>query len=319
MKEYLNLCKKVLQEGYYKESSRKGLPPTIELFGESLKFSLKDSMLPILTCKKMPFKTILTELLWFLRGDYNIQYLHKHDCHIWDQDGYRYYLEANKNDPSRLTFEEYSKASHNISGYMGKIYGYQWRNWEGEFDQIYNLVKGLIENPFGRYHVVTAWNPNDFLNHPKNAALPACHMIFQCNVRVDYKTQEKILDLSMTQRSCDLFLGVPFNITSYCLLMYILCYITRYKPGDFIWNGNSVHIYVPHIPYVKVLISNNTYGLPYISMEDVPKFDIERLSDKEYFDNYIISLDVSQFKLQRYLCESSLKAPLFTGLFESWK
>lgn len=319
MLPYLNLCKRILQEGYYKEPSRKGLPPTIELFGESLKFSLKDSMLPILTCKKMPFKTILTELLWFLRGDYNIQYLHEHDCHIWDQDGYRYYLEANKNNPSRLTFEEYQNSSVNTSGYMGKIYGYQWRHWNDSFDQIYNLVKGLIENPFGRYHVVTAWNPTDFLEHPKNAALPACHMIFQCSVRLDYKTQEKILDLSVTQRSCDLFLGVPFNITSYSLLIYILCHITGYKPGNLIWNGNSVHIYVPHIPYVKVLISNNTYGLPYLSMENVLKFDLERLSEKNYFDEYIHTLDISQFKLQRYTCEPSLKAPLFTGLFESWK
>lgn len=319
MQAYLNICKKVLQEGYYKEPSRKGLPPTIELFGESLKFSLKNNILPILTCKRMPFKTILTELLWFLRGDYNIQYLHENNCHIWDQDGYRYYLKANKNNTSRLTFEEYSKALYNISGYMGKIYGYQWRNWEGEFDQIYNLVKGLIQNPFSRYHVVTAWNPNDFLNHPQNAALPACHMIFQCNVRVDYKTQEKILDLSVTQRSCDLFLGVPFNITSYSILIYILCHITGYTPGNLIWNGNSVHIYVPHIPYVKVLISNNTYDLPLLVMDNVTKFDLSQIDNHEYFNNYITSLDVDQFKLQKYLSEPSLKAPLFTGLFESWK
>lgn len=312
MKPYLELCNKTLNMGEYKPSSRENLPPTLELFGERMEFSLKDGF-PILTCKKMPFKTILTELLWFLRGNYNLEFLHKNNCHIWDQDGYRYYLQFNQENPHRQTFEEFSECKNTSHGNLGKIYGYQWRNWEGEVDQIYNLIFGLLYDPFSRYHVVTAWNPTDFIKYPKNAALPACHMIFQCNVRKEYDTGDNILDLSVTQRSCDLFLGVPFNITSYALLMHILCHITGYTPGKLIWFGNHVHIYLPHIPYIKILLERGHYKLPELITDDLPKFDIDMFS-RSYLDDYIQSLKVEDFQLINYECYPPLKATLYTGL-----
>lgn len=225
MEAYRQALEDVLEHGY--DTDDRTGTGTRELFGLQMRFPYVGHNFPLLTGKKTHWPSILHELLWFIRGGTNIEYLKDNGVTIWDEwaDG---------------------------KGDLGPIYGHQWRAfgaptdmpWDG-VDQLNDLVDNLQQNPYSRRHIVSAWNPVDIYD----MALPPCHMMFQCNV-----TPEGRLDLMMTQRSADMFLGVPFNIASYATLMYILGYLTRLNPGHLTINLGSAHIYKNHKDQVKELL-----------------------------------------------------------------
>ena len=210
MRKYLNLLQDIKDNGEWKNPAREGMPRTKSIFSRSLRFDLQAGF-PAITTKKLYWKGVVGELLWFLRGDTNIKYLVDNNIHIWDADAYKHYKKIYK---SNISFEEWldnvKEGKETETGFVfgncDYIYGFQWRNWgyptNSSFDQIENLIKSIKKNPDSRYHKVTAWNPTDFLLFPENAALPACHTDFQVYIR-----NGQYLDLDMNQRSCDTFLG----------------------------------------------------------------------------------------------------------------
>ena len=236
--DYQDLLSDVLEDGVQK-TDRTGTG-TLSLFGRSIKHKMSDGF-PILTTKKVAFKTMVTELKWFLRGDTNIKYLQDNNCKIWDGD----YEKSGRTD-----------------GELGPIYGKQWRDWNG-IDQLENLIVGLINEPDSRRHLVSAWNVDDL----GEMTLPPCHYSFQCYV-ADGK-----LSLMWNQRSADLFLGVPFNISSYGLLLEVLCKETGYQPGELIGRFGDIHLYNNHIEQAKEQISRDSFDLPKL---DLMYYDIYR-------------------------------------------
>lgn len=312
MKEYLNLLAEVMDEGYYKRPARPGMPATKELFCKTVSIDCSDGTIPLLTTKKVSFKNILTELLWFLKGDTNIKYLVDHGCKIWNDDAYRYYKELGgvldkEQWLSKVGEEVVDERLHGywFYGDCGMLYGRNWRDFNCDgFDQVVALIKGIRENPSSRYHIVTGWNPNQ-IGYKNSAALPACHMLFQVNVR-----NETYLDLMFLQRSCDLFLGVPYNWASYGILLHVLAALTGYEPGDLIWVGNSVHIYENQMEAVETqlervpgtlpkLVINNTKINPLVEMESIPTL-LQELCHED-------------FNLIGYNPQGVIKAPLSTG------
>lgn len=294
MEQYLNLINDVLENGIWKDSAREGMPCTKEVFCRTMRFDLSKGF-PLLTTKKMFTKGIVGELLWFLKGDTNIKYLIDNDIHIWDADAYKFY-KRNGGKLSKEEWLEHIKSGSNDGcrnfGECGRIYGAQWRRGFGGFDQIKYLINNLSENKNSRYHVVSAWNAKDFLEGNSYSALPACHMMFQCSIR------EGKLDLMMLQRSCDLFLGVPFNIASYALLTHILAAEVGLEPGEFIWVGNSVHLYENHIEQAKEQIKRTPYSL----------------CNLEFTHKEIEKYEISDFKFIGYRSYPAIKAPLSVGL-----
>lgn len=263
--DFKNLLSDVIGKGVEKKD-RTGTG-TLSVFGKSIRHNMSDGF-PILTTKKVAFKTMVTELKWFLSGDTNIKYLLDNNCHIWDGDAYSQYervclfdldeplpkdefLNRVQNDPSFSHF-----------GNLGPIYGKQWRDVNG-VDQLENLIVGLVENPDGRRHIVDSWNPEQL----KLMTLPPCHYSFQCYV-ADGK-----LSLMWNQRSADLFLGVPFNISSYGLLLLLLCKKTDYEPGELIGNFGDLHLYMNHLDQAMEQITRNGYELPEL---DLVCYDIYR-------------------------------------------
>lgn len=241
MKEYLDVLQHVYEYGNHKPGRNGG---TRELFGIATRYNNIGEHFPLLTTKKMAWKGIVGELLSFLRGCDDVKQFNKLGCNIWDANATSDYWKVNPN---------YEK------GYLGRIYGVQWRDWtrpsfdengnpvaHESIDQILNLVDDLKNNKYSRRHLVTAWNPGEL----DEMCLPPCHVLWQCNVNTD-----DTLDLLMFQRSCDMFLGVPFNIASYSLLMLILCELTGLKPGSFIHMMGSAHIYEAHLEAVEEIIT----------------------------------------------------------------
>jgi thymidylate synthase len=228
MKQYLDLLDHVLNHGTKKED-RTGTG-TISTFGYQMRFNLQDGF-PLLTTKKLHLKSIIYELLWFLNGDTNIKYLNEHKVKIWDE-------WADEN------------------GDLGNIYGYQWRSWpapNGEsVDQISQIINSLKNNPDSRRHIVSAWNVADL----KNMALPPCHILFQFYV-ADGK-----LSCQLYQRSADIFLGVPFNIASYAILLKMVAQATGLEPYEFIHTLGDAHIYLNHIEQVKLQLTREPRSLP---------------------------------------------------------
>lgn len=312
MKQYLDLLQDVITNGVWKEPAREGMPRTKEVFGRMMKFDLCKGF-PLLTTKKMFFTGIVTELLWFLHGSTNIKYLIENECNIWTPDAYKYYCricKAENVEPiSKEEFINKIKSPKDVIsietpfedrpfykyGDCGQIYGYQWRNFNGHFDQIKEVINNIKQNPDSRYHIVTAWNPVSFSSHPhfaNQAALPACHMLFQ------FCVQDGVLHLSMTQRSADTFLGVPFNIASYALLLHIIAAECGLQAGEFTWFGNSVHIYENHFDAVKEQLSRDPYKLP------------ELLFVRKPLDEY----EIADFVLKNYVHHPAIKAPLSVGV-----
>ncbi len=228
MQNYLNLLQHILDNGTDK-SDRTGTG-TKSVFGYQLRFPLSEGF-PLLTTKKVHMKSIIYELLWFLKGDTNIKYLNDHGVTIWDEWA----------DPT---------------GELGPVYGKQWRSWKTSdgktIDQVSRLVEGLKNNPDGRRHIVSAWNVEDI----PQMALPPCHALFQFYV-ADGK-----LSCQLYQRSADVFLGVPFNIASYALLTLMVAQVCGYEPGDYIHTFGDVHIYTNHMEQVRLQLSRTPRPLP---------------------------------------------------------
>ena len=243
MQQYLDLCDHVLKNGVRKHD-RTGTG-TISVFGYQMRFDLADGF-PLLTTKKLHYKSILYELLWFLRGDTNIKYLNDHGVTIWDEWA-------------------------GDDGDLGHIYGYQWRSWPTPdgvgIDQITRVVESIKNNPDSRRHIVSAWNVSEL----ENMALPPCHILFQ------FYVADGRLSVQLYQRSADIFLGVPFNIASYSLLLLMMAQVTGLQPGEFIHTLGDAHIYLNHIEQVKLQLTRKPYPLPVMRLNPEKKsiFDFE--------------------------------------------
>jgi thymidylate synthase len=284
--QYRGLLAEVLHNGTEKDD-RTGTG-TLSRFGMSIRHRMSDGF-PILTTKRMPLKTIATELKWFLKGDTNIKYLLDNNCHIWDGDAYKQYQRACLWELERdeMTYDEFIKRMKTdepfaqVWGGLGPIYGKQWRKWNrmrplDEIDQIADLIENLKSNPNSRRHLVSAWNVGEL----PTMTLPPCHYSFQCYV-ADNK-----LSLMWNQRSADLFLGVPFNISSYGLLLLLLCEETGYEAGELIGNFGDIHLYKNHLEQAKEQISRKGYNLPTLHLSNVDilggEFDYEVIEYKHH-------------------------------------
>lgn len=236
MKQYLDLMREILEKGTPK-GDRTGTG-TKSVFGRQLHFDLSEGF-PLVTTKKLHVRSIIVELLWFLRGDTNIQYLHEHGVTIWDE-------WADEN------------------GDLGPVYGKQWRSWpapDGQsIDQIARVVEQIKKNPNSRRHIVSAWNPAEV----DDMALPPCHALFQ------FYVAEGKLSCQLYQRSADYFLGVPFNIASYALLTCMMAQQCDLIPGEFVWTGGDVHLYNNHFDQVERQLARAPYPLPTLSIKRKP-------------------------------------------------
>jgi thymidylate synthase len=212
---------------------------TLGVFGRQMRFDLSRGF-PLLTTKKLHFKSVVLELLWFLRGETNVRWLQDRGCSIWN---------------------EWADAD----GELGPVYGKQWRSWAApngqSIDQIAKLVEGLKTNPNGRRHIVSAWNPSDV----DEMALPPCHCLFQFFVAPDGKGGGR-LSCQLYQRSADVFLGVPFNIASYALLTHMVAEAVGLEPGDFIHTLGDAHLYLNHLDQAKLQLSRAPYPLPRVRL-----------------------------------------------------
>ncbi|HRH68759.1 MAG TPA: thymidylate synthase [Flavobacteriales bacterium] len=252
MQQYLDLLQHILDNGTRK-TDRTGTG-TISCFGYQMRFDLAEGF-PVLTTKKLHLKSIIHELLWFLKGDTNIKYLQENGVKIWDE-----WADANGN--------------------LGPVYGYQWRSWPardgGTIDQISDLVAMIKKNPDSRRLIVSAWNPADV----PNMALPPCHCLFQFYV-ADGK-----LSCQLYQRSADTFLGVPFNIASYALLTLMIAQVCGLEPGEFVHTFGDVHLYNDHIEQAKLQLTREPRPLPKMeidpSVSDLFDFRFEHFALKDY-------------------------------------
>src|SRR3989344_3207777 len=269
MKQYLDYLRTIKEKGAKKED-RTGTG-TGSVFGHQMRFDLSEG-LPLTTTKKLPIKTIIHELLWFLKGDSNLRCLAQNNVHIWDEWPYKAYLVRNglpvpKTDSDEwkmgiAAFVEKIKTDDAFAkdfGELGPIYGYQWRSWPtpkgGHIDQIAQVIAQIKNNPDSRRMIVSAWNVADIEEMAK-AGLPPCHCLFQFYV-ADGK-----LSCQLYQRSCDSFLGVPFNIASYALLTEMIAHVTGLTPGEFIWTGGDCHIYNNHFEQVAEQLARTPRTLP---------------------------------------------------------
>lgn len=253
MKQYLDLLKHVKENGTIKKD-RTGTG-TKSVFGYQMRFDLSEGF-PCVTTKKLHLRSIIHELLWFLKGDTNVKYLQDNGVKIWDE-------WADEN------------------GDLGHVYGYQWRSWPaadgGTIDQITNLINGLKNNPDSRRHIVSAWNVADI----DYMALPPCHSFFQ------FYVAEGKLSCQLYQRSADLFLGVPFNIASYALLTMMVAQVTGYEPGDFIHTFGDAHIYLNHFEQVDLQLSREPRKLPQMKINP----EIKDIFGFKYEDFELVNYD----------------------------
>jgi thymidylate synthase len=373
MQQYHELLKNIKKFGSYKSPARKGMPGGTSLFGYQFRHNLSEGF-PLLTTKKMYWKGVVIELLWFLKGYTNIKYLIDNGCNIWNGDAYNYYQKLCKKNGilKRVSFEDFiqlvkgekvltenldepEKPKNYVWGECGKQYGWLWRHWEcltntdvleetqhgfiiaKEKDQLLDLINGLKENPESRRHIITAWNPATI----DDMALPACHSFVQFNVRkissferenyyaktMGYTQQERYemnpnctddevdvimdnhnipkyyLDCQLYQRSADAFLGVPFNIASYSLLIHIIAKYTNMIPGEFIHTFGDAHIYDNHINAVEEQLTRDytKYKLPEVRLDFDSSVDIS-------------NLEYNMFNLLDYQSYPSIKAELSTGM-----
>ena len=253
MQQYLDLCRRVLNEGTEKHD-RTGTG-TISVFGHQMRFCMDDGF-PLLTTKKLHLKSIIYELLWFLRGDTNVHYLQEHGVSIWDEWA-------------------------DEKGELGPVYGHQWRSWPdyngGTIDQIQNLVNQIKSNPDSRRHIVSAWNVAEV----EKMALPPCHCLFQ------FYVADGRLSLQLYQRSADIFLGVPFNIASYTLLLKMMAQVTGLRCGDFVHTLGDAHIYLNHIEQVRLQLTREPRQLPEMLINP----DVHNIFDFKYEDFTLTGYD----------------------------
>lgn len=250
MKQYLDLLQDILDNGVDK-SDRTGTG-TRSVFGRQMRFDLSKGF-PLMTTKKVHLKSIIYELLWFLKGDTNVHYLQEHGVRIWNE-------WADEN------------------GDLGPVYGAQWRNWNNEgIDQIKKVIETLKKNPNDRRMIVTAWNPSQV----DNMALPPCHMMFQF-----YVANNK-LSCMLYQRSCDMFLGVPFNIASYALLTMMIAHVCGFELGEFVHTLGDTHIYLNHFDQVKEQLSREPRALPQMLI----KRKVDSIDDFRFEDFELVGYD----------------------------
>lgn len=237
MKQYLNLMREVRENGNFKED-RTGTG-TYSIFGHQMRFNLQDGF-PLVTTKKLHLRSIIHELLWFLKGETNIAYLQDNGVRIWNEWA-------------------------DTEGNLGPVYGAQWRSWpkaDGSVvDQISNLIHDIKTNPDSRRLIVSAWNVGEL----DNMALPPCHLLFQFYV-CDGK-----LSCQLYQRSADIFLGVPFNIASYALLTHMIAHVCDLKVGDFVWTGGDCHLYANHLEQTDLQLSREPMALPKLVIHNNPQ------------------------------------------------
>jgi len=362
-KQYIELLFDIIENGSVKDT-RNG--KTKSIFGKQIRHKMSDGF-PLLTTKKMYWKGIVTELLWFLRGDTNIKYLVDNDCHIWDGDAYKNYckkvirdkdivryLKSYSTDTNGVpTIELYSKDEfiERIKtddefakkwGELGPVYGAGWRNWGGKsddkefndefgnkgIDQIANLINELKTNPDSRRLMVSAWNVGEL----EQMTLPPCHYGFQVytrelsweeqvqwvmkNTNVEMEnlyiveeiakdtTPKRAISLMWNQRSVDTFLGLPFNIASYGLLLEILAKMTNMVPDELVGNLGDVHLYENHLPQAREQIVREPHALPKLKIDD--KF----WADNCGLDTHILSILIEDFQIEDYQSHPTIKAPL---------
>ena len=352
MKEYLEVLQDILDNGREKESGRENMPNTIGLSHATILMKDVSENFPLLTTKRMFWKGVVCELLWFLRGETNIKYLVDNNVNIWNGDAYRWYLKHWGKADGSYTQEEfiekikegdlntYTKCGDWDNpvfgtyklGDLGKVYGHQWRNQNG-VDQVQDVFDDLKNNPYGRYKIIDGWNKRDF----PEMALPPCHLLYQFIVRPmtieerwdlfqnvewneplgqtsdsdeelhricdNHNIPRYFLDLNMYQRSCDTFLGVPFNIASMSLLLILVAEANNMVAGDSFWIGGDTHLYVSHLDAVREQLSRTPTKLPKV----VIARRVETLGD-------VCNLTTNDIILKDYESQDSIKAELFTGL-----
>ncbi len=284
--QYLDLLRDILKNGKYKDDRTK--TGTKSLFGRQLRYDLSKGF-PLLTTKKMFLKGIIYELLWFLRGESNIKYLVDNGVHIWDEWPYKYYVQKNKGKKT-LTQEEYIEKIKTDKKFaekwadLGPVYGVQWRHWKkqgrGEVDQIKQVIEDIKKTPYSRRLIVTAWNPAELDDIVEREGLPPCHTLFQ------FYVNNGKLSVQLYQRSADSFLGVPFNIASYALLLMMVAQVTGLKPGEFVHTFGDVHIYSNHMKQVREQLKRKPKRLPRIrinpNVKDISKFKFEDFTLENY-------------------------------------
>lgn len=262
MRQYLDLMQDIIQNGV-KKGDRTGTG-TLSVFGRQLRFDLSKGF-PLVTTKKLHLRSIIHELLWFLSGDTNIKYLKGNGVSIWDE-------WADEN------------------GDLGPVYGHQWRSWPAPngqaIDQISKVLGQIKQNPNSRRHIVSAWNPAEV----DNMALPPCHALFQF-----YVAEDK-LSCQLYQRSADYFLGVPFNIASYAMLVHMFAQQCDLEPGEFVWTGGDVHLYINHLEQAKEQLSRAPFDLPRLVIKKKPG----TLFDYQFED----------FQIVDYHSHPTIKAPI---------
>ena len=352
MKQYLNLLWEIKNYGELKEAARNNMPSTISKFGDQYRINLKDGF-PALTTKKLFWKGVVVELLWFLKGKTNIKYLVDNGVNFWNEDAYNYYLKVHKTinyGPIQLSYKKFveiikdtgfdytsykwfDKNSYKL-GDCGEQYGKLWRKFEG-VDQLKKLVNGLIDNPTSRRHIINAWNPRTL----NNMALPPCHTLSQFNTspmsldkRKDiideksFSTHKRLdsiglpkyrLDCKLYQRSGDVFLGVPMNLASYSLLTHIIAEIVNMVPGDFIHTFGDAHIYSDQIDAVNTQLDREPTKLPNLEISTEFTSDVIKWhKGKISFNALINNIKPEWFTLSDYNHQETIKAPLSTGLIK---
>lgn len=329
-KQYVELLADIVRNGANK-GDRTGTG-TVSVFGREIRHNMSDGF-PLLTTKKMAWKSIVVELLWFLRGDSNIQYLVQNNCNIWNGDAYKHYVTSMKGNPENeildmegfveriKTHDEFAKKW----GELGPVYGKQWRRWtgrNGEVDQIQNLIDSLLKNPDSRRLMVTAWNPDEV----EDMVLPPCHYGFQCYTReLTHKERcrvaggrddenrtigydewmneqgipKRMLSLKWNQRSVDTPLGLPFNIASYGLLLLILCKLTNMVPGELIGSLGDTHIYNNQLDGVEIQKTRKFHDLPTVEINPWIGLGVN-----------ILDVKASDIRLVGYVSEDKIDFPL---------
>ncbi|WP_269412400.1 thymidylate synthase [Lentibacillus daqui] len=309
---YLDLCRTVLNTGT-KKADRTNTG-TFSIFGHQMRFDLREGF-PLLTTKKVPFRLIASELLWFINGDTNIRYLLENNNNIWNEWAFKKWVESDDYDgPDMTDFgnrsqkdpefneqyqEQMSQFKSNMLtddmfaekyGDLGSVYGKQWRAWkmsnQKTIDQLKNVIESIKNNPDSRRHIVTAWNPEDV----PTMALPPCHTLFQ------FYVADGELSCQLYQRSADIFLGLPFNIASYALLTHLIALECNLEVGEFIHTLGDAHIYTNHVEQVKIQLNRELRSLPELKLNP---------DKKSIFD-----FQPADFELVNYHPHPTIKAPI---------
>lgn len=310
MRQYLTLLRDIRDNGEEK-GDRTGTG-TRSVFGRQVRYDLRDGF-PAVTTKKLYFRSVVHELLWFLKGTGNIEYLAQNGVHIWDEWPFKAYLEKSglpvpevNSDEWRRQMDEFIQrvaTDHAFAekwGDLGPVYGVQWRRWPdgkgGTIDQIQQAIDTVKHNPNSRRNIVSAWNVAEIDDIAAAGGLPPCHTLFQLSVRPARDGGEDWLDLHLYQRSADTFLGVPFNIASYALLLSMLAQVTGLRAGEFVHTLSDAHIYLNHLAQVDEQLSRQPLPLPQLWLNP----EVTDINDFSFDD----------IRLEGYQSHPAIKAPI---------